>query len=226
MKSWKKNIKNRIYEVICSISDPDYQDLFFQFINMEELITKIYDDLVFFAEKDPASKNNPTNIFYNYSSFVAVFNYRVANAMLYCEPLNAWNAEINYQYALFVSCKAKMVSGIEIHPCAKIGNKFVIDHGFGVVIGETTEIGDRCYVLGGVILGAFGIAGNPNNKRHPTIGNDVQIGSFSRIFGNINIGNNVIIGANCTIKSDIDDNCVVTLKSELQIIKNNNKDND
>lgn len=117
-----------------------------------------------------------------------------------------------------------MMSGIEIHPYAKIGSKFVIDHGFGVVIGETTEIGDRCYILGGVILGAYGIAGNSNQKRHPTIGNDVQIGSFSRIFGNINIGNNVVIGANCTIRSDIEDNCIVTLKTEIQITRINNKE--
>ena len=76
-----------------------------------------------------------------------------------------------------------VLSGAEIHPAARIGRRFVLDHGYGTVIGETCEIGHDCYILCGVTLGARGIANNPDGKRHPRLGNNVEVGSGARVLG-------------------------------------------
>jgi serine O-acetyltransferase len=89
----------------------------------------------------------------------------------------------------------------------------------GTVFGETAKIGDDCYILGGVTLGACGISNNINGKRHPTIGNRVQVGAFSRIFGTVNIGDDVFIGPHCTITEDISENSRVILRTSLQVTK-------
>lgn len=111
------------------------------------------------------------------------------------------------------------MSGAELHPSSQIGRRFILDHGFGTVFGETVSIGDDCYVLGGVTLGASGISGNPQGKRHPSIGNRVQLGAFSRIFGCVDIGDDVFIGPNCTITQNIPSGSKVTLRSSLQILR-------
>lgn len=103
--------------------------------------------------------------------------------------------------------RGKRKTGIEIHPGAKIGKNLFIDHGFGVVIGENSIIGDNVVMYHGVTLGATGK--NIIGKRHPTIGNNVLIGSGSKILGNIFIGNDVKIGANAVILKDINDNTTV-----------------
>ncbi len=104
---------------------------------------------------------------------------------------------------------ARVTTGVDIHPGATIGARFVVDHGSGTVIGETAEIGDDCYVLNGVILGARGIAGNRAGKRHPTLGNRVEIGSFARIFGPVTIGDDVIVTSLSCITRDIPDRVCV-----------------
>jgi len=121
--------------------------------------------------------------------------------------------------ALLVSARGKLLSGADIHARSNIGKRFVLDHGYGTVIGETTEIGDDCYVLGGVVLGATGISGNSRGKRHPTIGNRVEIGAFSRVFGNVVIGDDVFVAPHCVIKENVPRNSVVSLRSELQIVR-------
>jgi serine O-acetyltransferase len=122
-------------------------------------------------------------------------------------------------YASLVSSRGKMLSGAELHPRCSIGKRFVLDHGVGTVFGETAVVGDDCYVLGGVTLGAIGIAANPCGKRHPTIGNRVQIGAFARIFGCVNIGDDVFIGSHCTVTSDVPAGSKVALRSCVQIVK-------
>lgn len=184
---------------------------------LKELITA---DLKSFSQRDPAARNEPKNILFGYTSFDAVLHYRLAHAVYNSNlPRNLYKEK--YQYALSISAKGKLKSGAEIHPAAVIGNRFILDHGFGTVIGETTEIGNDCYILGGVILGAMGISDNNQIKRHPKIGNNVQIGSFSRVLGTVVVGNNVFIGTNCTIIKNIPNDSIVTLKSETQIIKRN-----
>lgn len=103
-----------------------------------------------------------------------------------------------------ISFRAKVETGIEIHPGAKIGRRCFIDHGIGVVIGETSIIGDDVMMYHGVTLGGLI---NEKIKRHPTVGNNVLIGAGAVILGNINIGNNVKIGANAVVLEDIPDNC-------------------
>lgn len=107
----------------------------------------------------------------------------------------------------------RMKTGIEIHPNATIGKRFFIDHGMGVVIGETTVIGDDCTIYQGVTLGASHIK---KGKRHPTIGNNVMIGANSLVLGDIVIGNNVTIGAGTIVLDDVPDNSkVIGVKGKI-----------
>lgn len=103
--------------------------------------------------------------------------------------------------------KGKKKTGIEIHPGAVIGKNLFIDHGFGVVIGETTKIGNNVIIYHGATLGATG--NNVNGKRHPTIGDNVLIGSGAKILGNINVGNNVKVGANAVILKSVGNDCTI-----------------
>ena len=112
----------------------------------------------------------------------------------------------HYFLARYICEFAKRRTGIEIHPGATIGKNLFIDHGFGVVIGETAIIGDDVTIFHGVTLGG---TGKEIGKRHPTIGNNVFIGSGAKILGNITIGNNVKIGANTVVLKDIPDNVTV-----------------
>ena len=105
----------------------------------------------------------------------------------------------------FISNFSRWVTGIEIHPGAKIGRRFVIDHGMGVVIGETAIIGDDVLIYHGVTLGGKEFT---RAKRHPTIGNNVLIGAESIVLGNITVGNNVRIGAGSVVTKDIPDDGV------------------
>jgi serine O-acetyltransferase len=114
----------------------------------------------------------------------------------------------------------RFLTGIEIHPGAKIGKGFFIDHGMGVVIGETVEIGKNCMLFQGVTLGG---TGNHTGKRHPTIGNNVTIGAHSTILGPLNVGDNVKIGAETVIiMHDIPSNCTV-VGAPGKIVKQNDK---
>ncbi|MDJ7444803.1 serine O-acetyltransferase [Salmonella enterica] len=169
-----------------------------------------YDDLYALSEKDPAGRQDLNYIAITYSSYFAVLSYRISHFL--------------YNKGLFIDAKiiseiAKIKTGIEIHPAAIIGKRFVIDHGTGTVIGETSIIGEDCYILQSVIIGSSGIANNPIGKRHPVIGNNVEIGAFVNLLGNIKIGNNVKISPRVTITKSIPDNFIVTKKTEIEIIK-------
>lgn len=118
-----------------------------------------------------------------------------------------------------ISQKARIDTGIEIHPGAKIGRRCYIDHGMGVVIGETAEIGDDVLMYHGVTLGGLV---NKRVKRHPSVGNNVLIGAGAVILGNIKVGNNCKIGANAVVLEDVpDDSTAVGIPAK--IIKHNNK---
>lgn len=113
----------------------------------------------------------------------------------------------------------RFFTGIEIHPGAKIGNRLFIDHGMGVVIGETAKVGDNCTIYHQVTLGG---TGKETVKRHPTIGNNVFIGTGSKVLGNIVIGDNVKIGANSVVLNNIDSNStVVGIPGKIAKISNN-----
>lgn len=108
--------------------------------------------------------------------------------------------------ARVISQLTRHVTGVEIHPAAQIGKHFFIDHAMGVVIGETTIIGDDCVLYQGVTLGG---TGNETGKRHPTLGNNVVVGTGAKVLGNITIGDNVKVGGNSVVVKDVPANCTV-----------------
>jgi serine O-acetyltransferase len=132
-----------------------------------------------------------------YSGLHALWGYRVHHWLW----LHGWRF-----LARFMSQAARLITGIEIHPAAEIGRRLFIDHGMGVVIGETTIIGDDVLLYQGVTLGG---TGKETGKRHPTIGNKVVIGSGARVLGNITIGENSRIGAGSVVLRDVPDNSTV-----------------
>lgn len=157
---------------------------------------KIKEDIETIFEKDPAAKNI-FEVFCCYPGLHALIMQRIAH------KLYKW--EIPFIPRL-ISNISRFLTGIEIHPGANIGKKFFIDHGMGVVIGETTVIGDNVLVYQGVTLGG---TGKQVGKRHPTVNNNVVFGSGSKVLGNITIGNNVRVGAGSVVISDVPDNSTV-----------------
>ena len=147
--------------------------------------------------RDPAARNN-FQIFFLYPSAIAMRWYKVAHFLW-----TKWHWKFIAE-AIMASVKRR--TGIEIHPGAQIGKNLFIDHGCGVVIGETTIIGDNVTMYHGVTLGGLK---NIKGKRHPTIGDNVVIGAGATILGDITIGNNARIGSNTTIRNDVKENEVV-----------------
>ncbi len=185
-----------------------------------EVVRQLEEDAKAYADKDPASRGSVTAVLRGYTSFRAVLHYRLAHALLQrCAVTDAGSAvaEEWSTLALLLSSRGKLLSGIEIHPRCRIGRRLVIDHGLGTVIGETTDIGDDAYLLGGVTLGATGIATNPQAKRHPTLGNRVQIGAFASVYGAVHIGDDVFIGAGCHVTTPVPAGSRVTLRCSLQV---------
>ena len=146
-------------------------------------------------KKDPAIKSSFEVLLY--PSFKAMIYYKISH-YLYLKK--------HYFLARYLSERCKRKTLIEIHPGAKIGNNFFIDHGAGVVIGETAIIGDNVLIYHGVTLGGVSSA---KTKRHPTIGNNVVIGAGAKVLGDILIGDNVKIGANAVVLNDVDNNNTV-----------------
>jgi len=178
----------------------------------------VFSDLHSLATGDPAAQGNKEFVYNAYSSFKAVMYYRIANEIYYALPHDVPDlSDLFRQLAVALSDKAKTESGIDIHPAARIGPAFVIDHGVGTVIGQTSVIGARCYILQGVVLGSTGVKNNPDGPRHPQIGDDVEIAAFAKLLGPVTIGNDVFIGPHCIITSDIPDESRVTLATQCQI---------
>lgn len=145
-------------------------------------------------KNDPAARN-PLEIFLLYPFIHALIFYRIAH-FFYKRKL--------FFCARLLSQLARFFTGIEIHPGATIGKGLFIDHGMGVVIGETAEVGDNVTLYHGVTLGG---TGKDTGKRHPTVGNGVIIGSGAKILGPINIGDRVKVGANAVVLKDIPADC-------------------
>ncbi len=146
--------------------------------------------------KDPAARNN-LEIILLYSGLHAIIHYRIANWLLKRGvPI----------LPRFLSQLARHFTGIEIHPGATLGRGLFIDHGMGVVIGETSVLGDNVLLYQGVTLGG---TGREKGKRHPTLGNNVVIGAGAKILGNITIGDNSYVGANAVVIKDVPPNSTV-----------------
>jgi serine O-acetyltransferase len=157
---------------------------------------KIIEDIRSVFKRDPAARN-VFEIITCYSGVQALIIYRLTHLL--------WRYKL-YWLARFISTFARWITGIEIHPGAVIGRRFFIDHGMGVVIGETAEIGDDCMMYHGVTLGGTSW---DKVKRHPTLKDGVIIGAGAKILGPITLGKNVRVGSNSVVVRSIDDNCTV-----------------
>lgn len=160
-------------------------------------------------ERDPAATDY-IGVFFNYPCVHAVFWHRIAHFFY----------KIKFLFlARLISQIVRWFTLIEIHPGAKIGKNLLIDHGCGVVIGETAEIGDNCTIYQGVTLGG---TGKDQGKRHPTIGNNVMIGAGAKVLGPFTVGDNSKIAANAVVLSEVppDSTCVGV---PGRIVKRNNE---
>ena len=154
---------------------------------------EIVNDIRVIRERDPAATSN-VEVALLYSGFHAVLAYRLSHALYKKDKHFA---------ARLVSQTARFITGIEIHPGATIGKGLFIDHGSGVVIGETAEIGDNCTLYQGVTLGG---TGKDIGKRHPTLGNNVMVGSGAKVLGPFTVGDNSKIAANAVVLDAIPEN--------------------
>lgn len=159
-------------------------------------IKELYLDAKNISRKDPASKN-VLYVILLYPGFHAILFYRIAHFFS--------NLKLKF-IARFISQLARFLTGIEIHPGAKIGKRLFIDHGMGIVIGETTTIGNNCTIYHGVTLGG---TGKDKYKRHPDLGDNVIVGCGAKVLGPIKIGDNVKIGANAVVLKEVPDNTTV-----------------
>jgi len=163
---------------------------------MPHLLALIREDVATVMDRDPAAKSR-LEVFLCYSGLHAVWLYRVNHWL--------WNHRW-FLLARWLSQVARFLTGIEIHPAAKIGRRLFIDHGMGVVIGETTIVGDDVSLFQGVTLGG---TGKEHGKRHPTIDDNVVIGGGAKILGNITVGKNSRIGAGSVVLRNVPDNSTV-----------------
>lgn len=173
------------------------------------MFSELKSDFQSVKERDPAARNN-LEILLTYSGLHAVMAYRIAH-WFYKNRL--------YTIARIISQTARFFTGIEIHPGAKIGKGFFIDHGSGVVIGETAEIGDNCLVYQGVTLGG---TGKQKGKRHPTLGNNVMVGSGARVLGPFKVGDNAKIAANAVVLEEVPPNSTA-VGVPARIVRRNGK---
>jgi serine O-acetyltransferase len=165
---------------------------------IKRTVARLREDLEAAAAHDPAARGNVEN-FLAYSGLHAIWIHRLTHAM--------WQREDLRFPARLISQAGRFLTGIEIHPGATIGRRFFIDHGMGVVIGETAEIGDDVFLYHGVTLGGRSLA---KVKRHPTIGDGVTIGAGAKVLGPITIGAGSAVGANAVVVKDAPPNSIVT----------------
>ena len=167
------------------------------------------EDINAFLERDPAARNG-FEIFMLYPGFRAIRMYRRAHKHY---------LKGHFFRARLISQRAARKTGIEIHPGAKIGRRFVIDHGVGIVIGETAEIGDDVLIYQGVTLGG---TGKDVGKRHPTVGNRVMISAGAKVLGPINIGDGARIAAGAVVLKDVPAESTV-VGVPAKVVKQNGK---
>lgn len=154
------------------------------------------EDVYSFIDHDPAT-NNPLEVIFLYPGFKALRSHKKAK----------WFFDHNMHFiARAISQRSAHKTGIEIHPGATIGKRVVIDHGHGIVIGETAEVGDDVLIYQGVTLGG---TGKDVGKRHPTVESGVMIGSGAKVLGPITIGKNAKIASGAVVVNDVEPNCTV-----------------
>ena len=204
------DIVKKLY--LSSISNSDKEaDAFIN--SLPKVKKELAEDLKFFMESDPAA-DNEDEVILAYPGFKAIRFYRIAH-ILYGLGQK--------MYARIISEEAHVQTGVDIHPGAKIACPCFIDHGTGIVVGETTIVGKRARIYQSVTLGALSLAKGKQlkgMKRHPTIGDDVTIyAGVSILGGDVTIGNNVTIGSNVFLTESIPDNMKVTIGKPKLVLK-------
>ena len=162
------------------------------------MLDQIRADFAIIRERDPAARG-PMEILLCYPGFQAITLHRLSHRL--------WRSRLPLKLpARLLSQLGRGITGVEIHPGATIGRGVFIDHGMGVVIGETSEIGDRCLLYQGVTLGG---TGKDHGKRHPTLANNVVVGAGAKVLGAIEVGANTRIGAGSVVVRSVEQNCTV-----------------
>ena len=162
------------------------------------MLDQIRADFAIIRERDPAARG-PMEILLCYPGFQAISLHRISHRL--------WRSRLPLKLlARLLSQLGRGITGVEIHPGARIGRGVFIDHGMGVVIGETSEIGDRCLLYQGVTLGG---TGKDHGKRHPTLANNVVVGAGAKVLGAIEVGANTRIGAGSVVVRNVEQNCTV-----------------
>jgi serine O-acetyltransferase len=159
---------------------------------LKRVAKEVTSDVASARDRDPAARGVGTlEILAGWAGVQALLAHRVAHAL--------WDSGVPFVPRV-IAYTTRSVTGVEIHPAASIGSEFFIDHGSGVVIGETTEIGDRVTLFQGVTLGGTGFA---RGKRHPTLQDDVTVGSGAKLLGPVTVGRNAKVGANTVVVEDV-----------------------
>ena len=162
------------------------------------MLTQFREDFRIIRQRDPAARGW-VEILFCYPGFQAIVIHRLSHHL--------WSSRLPLKLiARCLSQIGRSLTGVEIHPGAQIGHSVFIDHGMGVVIGETAVVGERCLLYQGVTLGG---TGKVNGKRHPTLGNNVVVGAGAKVLGNIKIGSNTRIGAGSVVLKDVEADCTV-----------------
>ena len=159
---------------------------------MKRVLREVTADVASARERDPAARGIGTaEILTGWAGVQALLAHRLAHAL--------WESDVPLAPRA-IAYTSRAITGVEIHPAASIGSDFFIDHGSGVVIGETAEIGDRVTLYQGVTLGGTGFA---RGKRHPTLDHDVTVGSGAKLLGPVTVGHNAKVGANTVVIEDV-----------------------
>jgi serine O-acetyltransferase len=165
---------------------------------LRRVISEVTSDVATARDRDPAARGVDTfEILAGWAGVQALLAHRVSHAL--------WETGVPF-VPRAIAYTSRSITGVEIHPAASIGSDFFIDHGSGVVIGETAEIGDRVTLYQGVTLGGTGFA---RGKRHPTVEDDVTIGSGAKLLGPVTIGSNAKVGANTVVIEDVPEQTTV-----------------
>ena len=182
-------------------------------------INNFFKEIDSIIARDPAAGSR-WGVVFLYPSFHVMIFYKIGNAF--------WRYNLKFLARLIMHF-ARIFTGIEIHPGAKIGSNFFMDHGLGIVIGETTEIGENVTIYQGVTLGGIMPSiesdSQRNQKRHPTIGNNVIIGSGAQILGSITVGDYARIGANSVVSKDVPSNVTVAGVPAREFARSSEKQN-
>ena len=166
-------------------------------------------DISAILDRDPAA-GSALEVFFTYPGFRALMRHRIAHKLY----------KKGFKFlATLISRRTRSKYGIEIHPAAQIGSGVVIDHGMGVVIGETAVVGDNCTIYQGVTLGG---TGKDKGKRHPTLGNNVLVGAGAKVLGPFTVGDNTKIAANAVVLTEVPPNCTC-VGIPARIVKKNNQ---